>query len=302
MFGRRVVFPILFLSIVALFPGAGAGAQDASPAAGPSARDFTLLRGLGLPEITIVVTDADATGVPADLPAGRYLVTLENRTADQNVGIVLLAPPAGTTDEDALDGILREGVPAWFYDTTFAGGPIADGGQSDAVVVELAAGDWWLDVDRTADAAVQPTDTATKLQVMGTAPAAGDVAGAVPIAMSEYNFALPNAITAGPQIWQLTNTGEQPHLLDLEGVPDGTTLAQVMELVGFAFTGTPAASALGLDQIRDLYATTPISPGQTTWIEVDLAPGTYAVACFVSDQENGAPHALMGMVQVFTVS
>ena len=74
-----------------------------------------------------------------------------------------------------------------------------------------------------------------------------------------------------------------------------------MELISSAFTGTPAASVLGFDEITDVYATPNISPGHTTWIEVDLAPGTYAVACFVPDQETQAPHALMGMVQVFTV-
>jgi hypothetical protein len=137
--------------------------------------------------------------------------------------------------------------------------------------------------------------------VTGDLPVAEDAAGAVHVALSEYKFAMPSTLAAGPQIWQLTNTGEQPHLLDLAGIPAGTTFDEVMGAIGFAITGTPAARALGLEEIRDLAATTPLSPGHTTWIEVDLAPGTYAVACFVSDPANGAPHATMGMVQVFTV-
>jgi hypothetical protein len=113
---------IAILSLITLLPASMAGAEVASPAAGPPARDFSLLRGLGLPEIHLVATDAGATGVPTDLAAGRYLVTLDNRTADQNVGIIVLALPAGTTDEDALAGILGEGIPVWFYDAIFAGG------------------------------------------------------------------------------------------------------------------------------------------------------------------------------------
>jgi hypothetical protein len=276
-------------------------AQEATPAAGPPARDISLLRGLGLPEINLVATDTDVTGVPVELAVGRYLVTLENRIADQNVGIVFLAVPAGITDEAALQGILREGLPAWFYDATWAGGPIADGRQTDAAVVELAAGGWWIDVDRSANAAVQPADTATKLQVTGDLPAAGDIAGAIPVTLTEYSFTLPTGLVAGPQIWQVTNAGTQPHFLDLQGLPDGTTLGQVMDLIGFAFAGTPAASALGLEDTRNLYATPNLSAGQTTWIEIDLAPGTYAVACFVPDQATHAPHALMGMVRVFAV-
>jgi hypothetical protein len=36
-------------------------------------------------------------------------------------------------------------------------------------------------------------------------------------------------------------------------------------------------------------------------LALDLAPGTYIALCFVPDEETGVPHALMGMVQVFTV-
>ena len=45
-----------------------------------------------------------------------------------------------------------------------------------------------------------------------------------------------------------------------------------------------------------------LSPGQTSWLALDLAPGTYIALCFVPDRETGVPHALMGMVQVFTVA
>ncbi len=36
-------------------------------------------------------------------------------------------------------------------------------------------------------------------------------------------------------------------------------------------------------------------------LALDLARGTYIALCFVPEEETGAPHALMGMVQVFTV-
>src|SRR5215217_8447358 len=101
MFRRHPAWFITVLSLVVLLPAAGTRAQDASPSAGPPARDLALLKGLGLPEIAIVATDADVTGVPTELAAGRYLVTVKNRTADLLVGGGVLAVPAGTTDEDA---------------------------------------------------------------------------------------------------------------------------------------------------------------------------------------------------------
>ena len=36
-------------------------------------------------------------------------------------------------------------------------------------------------------------------------------------------------------------------------------------------------------------------------LALDLARRTYIALCFVPDEEMGVPHALMGMVQVFTV-
>ena len=173
-----------------------------------------MLHALGLPEIDLVVTDTGATGTPAELAAGRYLVTLENQTTDQIAGGVFLAVPAGTSDEDALDGILGDGLPTWFYDATWAGGPIAESGQMDAVVVELAAGDWWVDIDRTSTTdAAPPADTATKLTVTGEMTATEELGGTIPVVLSEYNFDIPATLAAGPQIWQVTNSGAQPHFL-----------------------------------------------------------------------------------------
>ena len=299
----RFMRSLLIVSTLVIGFSYGAGAQEASPDASPlPARDFALLRALGLPEIHMVATDDGVTGVPANLEAGRYLVTLENQSANE-VDVVFLAVPTGTTDEDALNGILQDDLPAWFYEAIFAGGPTTQSGQTDAVIVELAAGAWWVDVDRIADAEVQPIDTATKLQVTGELTPAGSIEGAIPLSLTEFAFGLPDTIATGPHIWQLTNTGAQPHFMDLEGLPVGTTSEQLEELVGAFFTGTPAVTDIELSDsdLVDIDGTEIISPGQTTWIEVDLDPGTFAVACFIPDQGSGAPHIMMGMYQLFTV-
>jgi hypothetical protein len=44
------------------------------------------------------------------------------------------------------------------------------------------------------------------------------------------------------------------------------------------------------------------SKGVTTWQLFDLAPGTYAAVCMSpAPGEDFAPHALMGMIAIFTV-
>ena len=170
-------------------------------------------------------------------------------------------------------------------------------------MVDLTAGTWWVSVDRQSEGDAQPTDTATMVTVTA-APAATPAAilGAVPVAMTEYAFAFPAAVAAGPQIWELTDTGSQPHFVVVAAVPDGTTPSQMTGAVATLLTGTPVAGAVPLEAIHGVYDSAYISSGQHLWIQVDLDPGTYVAVCFVPDKGTGQPHALMGMVQVFTVT
>lgn len=279
-------------------------AQDGSPEAGPPARDISLLQALGLPEINLVATGDSVTGLPKTLAAGRYLVTLENQTSDQEIEAFFSILPASVTPDQAIADLSSdsEEIPAWVYDATWAGGPNSYGGQTDAVVVQLSAGDWWVAYDRSGDADPQPADTADQLTVTGDLPAAEDVPGAVQVSAQEFAFVIPDSIAAGAQIWDFTNTGKQPHFIVLWGVPDGTTTNQVMGTIGSFFTGTPTADALGFEELQDIYDTAFISNGQHLWIQLDLEPGTYAAVCFFEDKDTGQNHSLMGMVQVFTVA
>jgi hypothetical protein len=279
-------------------------AQDASPEARPP-RDISLLKALGLPEINLVATDTDVSGLPQSVAAGRYLVTLEDQTADQEVEAYFAVLPSSVTPDQALKDLNSdsEEIPGWVYDATWAGGPNPYGGQTDAAVVDLTAGDWWVAFDRQTDSDPQPKDTALPLKVTGGVAATPTaVAGAVPVNMKEYTFEVPASIASGPQIWELGNTGTQPHFMVLWGVPSGTTFDQVMATIDSFFTGTPTANALGFEDLRDIYDTSFISPGQHEWVQVDLDPGTYAAVCFFPDKATGQPHALSGMITVFTVS
>jgi len=305
---RRISCFIL-ISMLTLGSTAVATAQDASPAASPEAqrpaRDISLLKALGLPEINLVATDTDVTGLPASIPAGRYLVTLEDQTADQEVETYVGMLPASVTLDQALADLNSnsDAIPPWVYDATWAGGPNPYAGQIDAAVVDVTAGSWFVAFDRQTDGDVQPTDTGVALEVTAGQAAAtpAAIAGAVPVNMKEYTFELPASIASGPQIWDMGNTGTQPHFMVLWGVPDGTTMTQVLGTISSFMTGTPAADALGFDDIQDVYDTAFISPGQHSWIQVNLDPGTYAAVCFFSDKETGQPHAMEGMITVFTV-
>jgi hypothetical protein len=279
-------------------------AQDASPAARPP-RDVSLLKALGLPEINLVATDTDVTGLPQSVAAGRYLVTLEDRTANQEVEAYFGILPASTTLDQAIADLNSNSqqTPAWAYDATWAGGPNPYAGQTDAAVVDLTEGTWFVAFDRQTDSDPQPKDTAQTLHVTaGTAATPTAVEGAVPVNMKEYTFEIPATVKSGPQIWDMANTGTQPHFMVLFGVPSGTTMNQVLATVQSFMSGTPTAGALNFQDIHDVYDTSFVSPGHHLWIQLNLDPGTYAAVCFFGDKNTGQPHALLGMITVFTVS
>jgi hypothetical protein len=303
MFAR--VASLVLVSALFVGTASAAFAQDASPEAGRPPRDISLLKALGLPEIDLVATDTEVTGLPQSVAAGRYLVTLDDQTADQEVETYFGILPSSVTFDQALADISSnsEEIPAWAYDATWAGGPNPYGGQTDGAVVDLTEGSWFVAFDRQTDNDPQPKDTAQTLQVtVGTAATPTAVAGAVQVNMKEYTFEIPASVASGPQIWDMGNTGTQPHFMVLFGVPDGTTMNQVMGTVSSFMTGTPAADALAFEDIHDVYDSAFISPGQHIWIQVNLDPGTYAAVCFFGDKATGQPHALLGMITIFTVS
>ena len=97
----------------------------------------------------------------------------------------------------------------------------------------------------------------------------------------------------------MTNTGEQPHFMELIRVPAGTTANDILGLIGMA--ATPESGGINPEAIEGMGGLSTISPGVTGYIELNLTPGTYVAVCFVPDHDSGAPHIMLGMISVFTV-
>ena len=295
-------------------------AHDATPGGGGS-----LLAGLGYPEFRVTVTDEGAVA-PRSTPAGRYLVVLEN-AASHPVELEFVLPPGGLTLEQLMatpqpEG-QEEGPPDWFYDATIAGGVGAGPGGAERIVLDLApAGEWFVDVFRERE---EDEDGGTPESTGGT-PMAGEGGGpevltltvtgeaepgAEPpadaaVELRDFDFALPAQLSAGRQIWGVTNVGQQPHHVILLRAPVPVTEAQVMELLAleFGMAGEGATPSPGLpnpEEFEEAGFVGVLSAGRSAWVEVDLAPGSYVALCFVPDRETGMPHAAMGMVGVFTV-
>jgi hypothetical protein len=300
-------FPVLvaFFVLMPLLFAPAALAQEATPVA-------TFPATLGLPELRITITDT-GFDAPSEVAAGRVLLTVTNTATPtgDSADADFVRLPDGTTIDDvaaffgpqmATPSSMEEAAPDWIYEATFAGGPIVPPGQSMQAIVELTPGEWILLND--IPGAQQPPQSLTVTESAASPTAMEEPQADVDVQLQEYSFVgLENPIPAGPHLWKFTNTGTQPHVMILFRGPAGITMNQVMTLLQLPEDATPPAdfpyqesdfdfSQPGLDEI---------SPGQTSWLALDLAPGTYIALCFVPDEETGVPHALMGMVQVFTV-
>ncbi|MFI8997755.1 hypothetical protein [Streptomyces sp. NPDC053542] len=88
------------------------------------------------------------------------------------------------------------------------------------------------------------------------------------------------------------NASDEIHEMQLQPVAPGTTDAQIQK----AFSGTSAGAPPFTGPANGLGA---ISPGRTALLSTHhLPPGTYALLCFVPDDETGHPHVAEGMHKV----
>ena len=286
------VAAVVLLSLA--LAGPAAVAQDATPVPSESP-----LAALGYPELRVRVTDA-AIEAPAEAAAGPTLLTVENASSE-DTGVFLIAPPPGMTRDEMMAaaaatpaGAPEEEFPPWFYDAVLSGGPtVAAGGQAQAVI-DLEPGDWAVAAE--ADQAPAPLTVAE-----GEGPAAEPAADRE-VGLQEFAFTLPEQVAPGPQVWKLTNVGQQPHVLYLIKAPGPITMDQVMAILELPEGATPPPGVPNPEEFEFLdNGLTVISAGRTAWIAPDLAPGTYVAICFIPDPESGAPHAALGMVSIFTV-
>lgn len=286
---------VLAVLVLALSAAMSVSAQSATPAASDS-----LLGKAGFPDLSLKGDDNGLIDAPTSVEAGRYLVTLTN-SGEKTNGVDLV----GTTDKYDYDAVAKVyenstgDFPKAVYEIPILGGTVAPGGGYGQAIIDLKPGTYVLGygVDKENDT----TNHSSKLTVTGSFPKVNDPKASVTVTMYEMGFDMPKTISSGDAIWKLTNTGDQPHFMEIVSYPDPLTKDEVLTSLQGEFSGTPAANGLDPSKIQFLYDSSLISTGQREWVELNLPAGHYAVLCFVPDKETGEPHALMGMIAVFDV-
>jgi hypothetical protein len=299
---------------------AGVAAQEATPTAA------TFADTLGLPELRVRVTDTAYEGLPAETPAGRYLLTLEIEAAEGGTMsfmqlpegmtgddfMTMLAGPPAASPETTMGTPVAEvgppegegpgGPPEWYYQAMLAGGTGGFAGTVQAII-DLTPGEWiaWADDPEAPQAPVELTVT----DETGATPTVGEETFAdVTVTMFEYDFTVEGTLATGSHVMAVTNVGAQPHHMYMARSPEPVTeeqLAQILEMEMQGATPAPDAELPNPDEWMPVAYMAPLSMGRTAWIPVNLEPGTYIMVCFVPDIESGMPHALEGMYQVITV-
>jgi hypothetical protein len=116
----------------------------------------------------------------------------------------------------------------------------------------------------------------------------------IDIMASDYAFDAPDTLPAGLVTVRLMNHGQEPHHAQLLRLNDGVSFddfAADLQAEGegalrlVTLTGGPGA----------------LSTLKTTEVTLDLAPGQYALACFIASPD-GVPHLAKGMLKPVTVT
>lgn len=250
------------------------------------------------PALTITVTD-DGFVIPEGTVAGRYAVTVANEsTTPSHSSLGLL--PEGTDPDMVAEAMTSdsEDVPQWVLDTRWVGLPDwGMPGESRTGIVDFLPGTYlgfspflgWFNL----------------IEIGGAAFEAADPIADVSVELVEMGFDWSHeTVPAGPQLLKVTNIGTTLHDIQFLAVPDGTTVDHAMEAFMVEDAGGTPSPDNPLANIGDEFApaaaTSIVAPGVTTWISLDLAPGSYLVMCPLPFP-SGPPHAFLGMMEIVTV-
>ncbi len=242
-----------------------------------------------------ITLSAEGLVTPETIPAGWVEITFENTGEAPLFGIMARLDDDATMDDfmGALMGMMS-GEAGVVPPATFTGAPAAMPGTMQSATYNLAAGSYVL-----LNVAGEEPQIATFVVEGEEADMDFEPEADLAVALVDFAFGLPVELPAGEQTWLIENLGEQWHELIVISVPDGTTLEDAMSLLMAVEEETEGEG--GMPEFAMVWS--PMSAGERAWVQVDLAPGTYLVSCFIEDANSDEHeiHAALGMIQIVTV-
>ena len=120
--------------------------------------------------------------------------------------------------------------------------------------------------------------------------------------MLDFQIQVEGNLTAGTHTIKVQHHGAQPHFLEVDKGPDSMTRDEVLSTLTGEMTGTPAAGGLSESDIQNTHDSPTQSIGTVTFHHLELTDGTFMAACFFPTAGTGLPHAMNGMVEVFSTT
>lgn len=203
---------------------------------------------------------------------------------------ILARIDSGKTMADVAAAVASGDEPGW---VVFVGGAgAAMPGQEVSTVATLTPGNYVL-ICFLQDAPDQPPHAAMgmvrPLVVAGEPGLATLPAATAEIQMVDFDFGSP-VLTAGEQVIRVVNNGTETHEVMMFPMPEGMTLEAFQQEL---MTGEPSGGVTGGNGA--------LSPGQSNLWLTSLAPGNYALVCFVPSPGDKVPHVMKGMIKQITV-
>ncbi len=244
---------------------------------------------------------------PPTIPGGLSRIELHNEGKQQH-DLLLFRLDEGKTLADIIAGFqaaAAAGVEATPPDWVKLYGGIAGvrPGERRSYVIDLAPGNYaMLSFGEFLKTRSGIPDLAQGMMSTVTVTASSATTASAPtpdvtVAMHDFSFALSEPITAGEQVIQVTNVGDELHEFFIYRLHPGATLADFITFFkgGATPTAVPLAEFFGGVMLLDR--------GFSATFTLDFAPGVYVLVCFhPSAAHEGQSHLALGMVQEITVS
>jgi uncharacterized cupredoxin-like copper-binding protein len=132
------------------------------------------------------------------------------------------------------------------------------------------------------------------LAVGAAAPAPTFKPTVVTVHASEFAFTAPKAAPAGTITFRMVNDGKQLHHVAIVQLMNGRTINDFV--AAMKKPGPPPAWAVAVG------GPNAVVPGRSTDATLTLAPGNYALVCFVPSPGDMTPHVMKGMISALTIT
>jgi uncharacterized cupredoxin-like copper-binding protein len=212
------------------------------------ASDHSLNVHMSADQIDVYIACGDIGGVLT--PEGALIIGLAEQSNSGYTGIAYLSPGAdgASTDVSVFIAPVIGGGRGGNEESQAVGGAEASPAATEEETPAAAEAEATMTMAETPEAGEAAGTPAAEGE--GTTMVAG---GQVPVSLAEFAISMPATLPAGRVTFAITNDGTIAHSFEIEG---GTVEKELK---------------------------TPLEPGQTDMLSVNLDPGTYTVYCPIDD-------------------